>query len=263
LALAWIENAKYVTELTKDPEAKYLYDYLQKYAVIGMPNRRGSITTIRQANIKDPKHNFFLMPFLEVEKADPHFQWKSCLDSGGNFSLVNLNSKFIFWLKNKDNVRVLTLPVDLSQCNRLVSGLILLHEIRHASDFSVQKNFNENLCQFEPLAYGLNTQLLEKIGGEAYLDLVRKEAPFRKEITDLSVDQFFRVNPQLTLLFGPFKSHADKHLIRTLFLMDLDVVVHSPSHEPGAPKENILGSTLCGLEHDFGNQSKQEFAKSK
>lgn len=164
-AREWVIAARNVATVTQDPEALRLVRFLEHRTHLGVPLPDGGSQTffIGEPPIEPDDYYAYLVPLLESDKnlLPPGDERQDLFDQ--------FPSRYI------ENSHMLYLSP--TSYHPTTKGLIILHELKHATTDIVDKPDREAPDQHwreEAEAYKLECRLLEGMSGEPYRELIRQ-----------------------------------------------------------------------------------------
>ena len=206
-----------IAKLTEDVNAKMVMRFVRESSYLGVPvpHKNGRAVKI----VQNPgKRDYYLcvVPLLSSDKGVSK-DWEEAYDS----EMVALYVP--------DRKRPQLIMRDQSQFSKNWQGLMLIHEGSHALAFSARafEEIKDPLMKRsinELYAYNLEINLVEKIGGLAYKELIQEEVGRLKgdylEQQRVLFPDYARYQERLEKIFGESNSELEVGVRSTLFWLN-------------------------------------------
>lgn len=167
VALSWVESARQVAKQTQNNKAQEIVDFISTLGTLAVPMPDGNTHYIFKDKPKYPIDNYFFLVPLLPEDADrlPKNDGRQDLIKGAAVNVAEYH----------EGSQVIYLPPH--ECSNITKGILLLHEGLHAKGDLVNK-YDRTVPNAEWLeeadAFVFEFDLLQKLGGETYLQILDK-----------------------------------------------------------------------------------------
>lgn len=228
------KDAQDVADVSGVQEAKEIVKFLKENSIISEPTPEG----VRILESAQGPTWFHFIPLIVGDDTKGEL-WESFYSSHGSMGVAN------FLPDSRGMIIKSHLPM-----SHLWTGIILIHEGRHAREFLTRKyNWKEGkiYCTEERDTHELQNQIMQKFGGEKYRTFVQKLA---EEIEIILKAQGYRPGeavisrtrnyPELNEIFTPALSELERDFRETSVWIHANFLAIEKTYGAQAPEQKIL-----------------------
>ena len=243
----WLFAGEEVVNVTQNENAKTIMSYLRESYYLGIPIFHKTLPAFKIYHLPDMKIRLCIVPLLASDKRLSK-AWEEVYNS-------NLAACFV---PDPDQPHLIL--KDSSQLSRNWQGIVLIHEGSHALAFaaSVFNQIEDPLMRRtmdELYAYSLETELVEKIGGEAYKQLLDEEVErIGKDYVEkknIALPDYARNRERLEKIFGKSNSELETKVRGSVFWINavfrlIDKIYQSPEERQSHKADFLYASYKNG-----------------